>query len=147
MNRSLIDSGMVVLANVFNLLVAAVFFSRAKGLRQVEWYLGIAVLLLALPVALCVIVNSSAKREWWTYILPIFLLTFCLLEFLLDYIIKSDFRSTDFVWIYLAIFYLASLAMIGYSFVVSQACGFLTLVTYFIALIAAWYSHAGVGNG
>jgi hypothetical protein len=147
MTPSVIDNGVVILANVFNLLVVALFFARANESRQLEWALGLAIVILALPTATAVVANILAKREWWTYVLPIFLLSYCVLEFLLDYVLKSDFRKTDFLYAYLTIFYLAALAMIGYSFGVRKLYGFITLGTYFLGLIASWYAYTRGGHG
>ncbi|HTP12351.1 MAG TPA: hypothetical protein VMM37_01935, partial [Bacteroidota bacterium] len=71
----------------------------------------------------------------------------CLLEFLLDYVLKSAFRKSRFLPVYLGIFYLASLAMVGYSFGVSRQLGFVTLTTYLAGVLAAWYSYSKVGHG
>jgi cell division protein FtsW (lipid II flippase) len=147
MTPSVVDNGMVILANAFNLLVVGVFLARANKLRQLEWVLGLVIVLLALPTATAVIANVLAGREWWTCSLPSFLLSYCILEFLLDYVFKSDFRKTDFLYAYLTVFYLAALAMIGYSFGVQKLYGFITLGTYFLSLIAAWYSYTKVGHG
>ncbi len=147
MNPSIIDRMMVGIANIFNLLVMGVFISRAIGYKRVEWIFGIITVLLALPLGIGIIANITAKREWWTIILPFFLLCYCVLEFVLDYAMKSDFRNTGYLWIYLAVFYLGAIAMIGYSFGVSKTSGFITLATYFMGFIAAWYSYSQVGHG
>jgi len=142
-----IDYGMVLLANVFNLLVVGVFLARAHRLRRLEWMLGLGVVLLALPASVAIIANMLEGREWWTIVLPLFFLSYCILEFVLDYVLKSDFRKTDFLYTYLALFYLAALALIGYSFGVQKLHGFITLGTYFLGLGAAWYSYRKVGHG
>jgi CDP-diglyceride synthetase len=147
MTPSVVDNGMVILANAFNLLVVGVFLARANKLRQLEWVLGLVIVLLALPTATAVIANVLAGREWWTYLLLILFLSYCILELLLDYVFKSDFRKTNFLYAYLTVFYLAALAMIGYSFGVQKLYGFITLGTYFLSLIAAWYSYTKVGHG
>ncbi len=147
MTPSVVDNGMVILANSFNLLVVGVFLARANKLCQLEWVLGLVIVLLALPAATAVIANILAGREWWTYLLLILFLSYCILEFLLDYVFKSDFRKTDFLYAYLTVFYLAALAMIGYSFGVQKLYGFITLGTYFLSVIGAWYSYTKVGHG
>ena len=85
-----IDYGMVLLANVFNLLVVGVFLARAHRLRRLEWMLGLGVVLLALPASVAIIANMLEGREWWTIVLPLFFLSYCILEFVLDYVLKSD---------------------------------------------------------
>jgi len=147
MNSVMVDKGIIMLANIFNLLVVGVFLSRSGGLRGIEWILGIIIALIALPVTMGIIVNVTAKRDWWTYVLPTHLVLYCLLEFILDYVIKVDFRNTGFLWFYLILFYIASLGMIGYSFGVSRLAGFITLGTYLLGLLASWYSYSKIGHG
>jgi hypothetical protein len=141
------DGLTVVLANIFNLLVIAVFLTRAAGLRRAEWSLGLLVAALGLPAVTASIANIVNNRELWTILLPAILFSYCALEFILDYVLKSNFRHTKFLAVYLAVFYLASFAMIGYSFGVSREYGFVTLVTYLISLLATWYSYSKVGHG
>jgi hypothetical protein len=147
MDARIVDGGMAVSANVFNLLAVAVFLCRASGLRRAEWTLGIAIVALALPLVLGVSANLIAKREWWTVVLPTILIIYCVVELLFDYLLTLDFRQTALLWPYLALFYLGAMAMIGYSFLVSRAYGFTTLITYFLGLLAAWYSYSRVGHG
>lgn len=147
MNSTFIDGLTVVSANIFNLLAAAVFLARAGGFRHTEWLLGLFVVALGLPAALAVAANIIANRELWTILLPAFLFCYCALEFVLDYLLKLDFRKTRFLSVYLGVFYRASLAIIGYSFGVGREYGFLTLATYWAGLPAMWYSHSQVGHG
>jgi xanthine/uracil/vitamin C permease (AzgA family) len=141
------DGLIVVAANIFNLLVTAVFLTRAAGLRRAEWFLGLLVAALALPAAAAFTVNVLNNRELWAIILPAILFSYCVLEFVLDYVLKSNFRHTRFLAVYLAVFYLASFAMIGYSFGVAKQYGFITLATYLAGLLAAWYSYLKAGHG
>ncbi len=113
------DGLTVVAANVFNLLVVGVFLARAAAARRVEWLLGLAASALGLSVLAAPISNIVHGRPWWTIIFPALPFCYCLMEFVLDYILKSEFRWTRFLPVYLGIFYLASLAIVGYSFGVS----------------------------
>jgi hypothetical protein len=61
--------------------------------------------------------------------------------------LKLDFRSTALLWPYLLVFYVALMGMIGYSFLIKKSFGYVTLCTYFLALLATWYSYAKVGHG
>ena len=144
---SFIDIGMVVIANGVNLLLTVLFFSRTKGWSKAEYILGIVIISMALPVFAMVTYNIFNKREWWTIILPLILVLYCLTELLLDYILKIDFRTTTLLWPYLILFYAALGAMIGYAFLTKRIFGYLTLVTYFISLLSTWYSYSRVGHG
>ena len=147
MDTQLIDTVLVVSANLFNLLVTAIFFSRPLGLRRLEHWLGLINVALALPVGAAVVLNALARREWWTIVLPALLLAYLLLELLLDYILKLEFRKTRLLGPYLLLYYAAQMGMIGYAFLVSEPWGFVTLVTYFVCLGATAYSYRKVGHG
>jgi hypothetical protein len=142
-----IDIGLFVIANVINLLLIGIFLSRPKGLQKVEHVLGLFVVAMILPVGTAIIVNILGKREWWTIVLPLILILFLKIELLFDYILKLNFRKTRLIWPYLFLYYLAMMAMIGYSFLIGKIYGFVTLGTYFLGLFATWYSYSKVGHG
>jgi len=142
-----IDIALFVIGNLVNLLMIGVFLSRPAGLETVELVLGIVFVTLALPIGAAVLLNILGQREWWTTILPAPLILFCVVEFVLDYVLKLDFRNTALLWPYLILFYLALIAMIGYAFGVGKPYGFATLGTYFLNLLATWYSYSRVGHG
>ncbi len=143
----IIDLTVFVIANLVNLLLIGIFLSRPSGLEKLEHILGLVVVSLILPVGAVVLLNALAKREWWTIVLPSLLILFLLIELLFDYILKLDFRSTALLWPYLLVFYVGLMAMIGYSFLIKKSFGFITLGTYFLSLLATWYSYAKVGHG
>ena len=142
-----IDVGIFIIANVVNLLLIGIFLSRVKRVVNVEFVLGIVVVAMALPLIGAVIVNILSRREWWTIVLLLPMILYCIVELVLDYVLKMEFRSTSLLWPYLTLFYLGLIGMVGYSFFVGKTYGFATLVTYFLNLFAAWYSHSKVGHG
>jgi CubicO group peptidase (beta-lactamase class C family) len=140
------DLVVVVAANLFNLLMTSIFFTRPKGWRRFERVVGLFMVALVLPLGAAVILNLLAKREWWFVVLPLPLILHFVVELLLDYILKLDFRKTRLLGPYLALFYLGQMGLIGYAFVVQTAYGFVTLATYFLCLGATLYAHSkGVG--
>jgi hypothetical protein len=147
MNIRIVDITIFAAANVINLLLVGIFLSRPKGKLKVERILGLIIVSMSLPVGVAIILNLSGKREWWTGVLPAILLLFLAVELLLDYILKLNFRKTRWVWPYLLLYYVAMMAMIGYSFAIGKIYGFVTLSTYFLNLFATWYSYAKVGHG
>ncbi|HEX9970937.1 MAG TPA: hypothetical protein VGD14_02595, partial [bacterium] len=125
------DFSLFLIANMMNLLVTAVFIARARGFERTEYILGLVVVALALPVITIIVLNIMRQRAWWTIVLPLPLIMYCLVELLLDYILKLDFRNTGLVWLYIPIFYVGLWGMIGYSFLIGRQWGFITLATYF----------------
>ena len=142
-----IDVGIFIIANVVNLLLIGIFLSRVKRVVNVEFVLGIVVVAMALPLIGAVLVNILSRREWWTIVLLLPMILYCIVELVLDYVLKMEFRSTSLLWPYLTLFYLGLFGIVGYSFSVGKAYGFATPVTYFFNLFASWYSYSKVGHG
>jgi hypothetical protein len=138
-----IDIGVVTLANLVNLMMAGLFIGRATGHPRIEQWLGILVVAAAVPAAAAIWINAAQHRPGWTILLPVPLILFCLFELLLDFVLHVPFRTGRLLGPYLAIYYLALLALIGYAFGTARSLGFLTLATYFLNLIATGYAHSG----
>lgn len=134
------------LANLMNIIMVIIFFSRVAGAARMNIvgaiWVGFIIILAAV-----IYLNAKARREWWTIVLPSLLIVFLILEILLDYILLIDFRSTSLLGPYLLLYYLALFAMIGYSFKIGKIFGFITLATYFINQAATFYSYFQVGHG
>ena len=146
-NYRTVDLVVFLCANLFNLLITGIMLSRPFGLAQLENILGIIDILLIVPLSIAVVLNYLGGRDRWTYVLPVVLIVFLIVELLLDYVLQIPFRETRLLWPYLVLFYLSAWLMIGYTFLVSKPYGFITLVTYFISLAATAYSYSQVGHG
>lgn len=142
-----IDLAVVIIANLANLLLAGMFLARAVGQTRTARLLGTGVVVLALPLAAAVVLNALNRREWWTVVLPGLLVGFCAIEYILDYLLKIDFRHTRLLGPYLLLYYAGLMGMIGYAFLVDKLAGFITLATYFVGLAATFYSFVRVGHG
>lgn len=143
----IIDLTLFAVANLVNVLMVGIFLSRPKGLKRVEKGLGIVLIVLAIPVTISILLNIAGKREWWSIVLPSLLVMFLIVELILDYILKLDFRHTSLLWPYLLLYYISLWGMIGYTFLIGKPYGFFTLITYFLNLLATWYSYSRVGHG
>ncbi len=142
-----IDFVLFAIANLVNLFIGGIFLARRAGQEQIEHAMGLVLVTFTFPLAILIIWNGALGRAWWAVVLPSLLVGYLLLELLLDYILKIDFRNTMLLWPYLLIYYLALMGMIGYCFLVKPLYGFVTLATYFLNLAATWYSYAKVGHG
>lgn len=137
-----IDRVAFVVANLVNLLMVAIFLTRARGSPRVEAVLGLVLVGLIFPMGVVLVVNVVGQRPWWCIVFPALLILFFVLELVLDYILKMDFRTTVLLWPYLMLYYAALIGMIGYSFAIGRVCGLVTLGTYFLNLAATWYAHS-----
>ncbi len=143
----IIDFVIFAIANLVNLFISGIFLARRAGQEQIENALGLVLVTFTFPLAILIIWNGALGREWWTLVLPSLLVGYLLVELLLDYIFKIDFRHTTLLWPYLLIYYLALMGMIGYCFLVKPLYGFITLASYLINLAATWCSYTRVGHG
>lgn len=141
-----IDCIVVTLANLLNIIMVFIFYVRTRGAGHplvfgIVWGAFIVVLTAAF------IMNIRAKRPWWSFILPMLLAIFLIVELMLDYVLQIEFRSTKLLGPYLLLYYVSIMGMIGYAFLTEKRLGFITLVTYFASQIAALYSYINVGHG
>ena len=130
-----------LIINLFNLLTAVILLARTRGMAQLEYKLGLINVAMIVPVGAIIILNYMNQREWWMTILPLFFLAFLVLELVLDYVLKLNFRETQLLWPYLTLFYISQFVMIGFSFLANKQYGYVTLVTYFILLLATLYAR------
>ena len=135
------------LANLMNLIMVAIFLSRAGGNSDHSIIIGWVWVIFILVLTGVVVLNIKNGREWWTYVLPSIFIAFLVLEVVLDYILKIEFRTTRLLGPYLLLYYAAIFGMIGYTFRIGKKYGFITLITYFLSQIAALYSYTQVGHG
>ena len=145
-NYHSIDRVVFSIANLLNIIMVVIFLSRIKGLPRLE-VVGLVWVAFIILLTIVVVLNIKSKREWWEIVLPLLLSAFLVLEVILDYVLKVDFRNTRLLWPYLLMYYLSIMGMIGYSFRIGKAYGFVTLATYFLSQIAALYSYFNVGHG
>jgi hypothetical protein len=75
------------------------------------------------------------------------MVVFCVIEYLVDYALEVEFRGRRAMKPYLLLFYLALMAMIGYSFLLGKTYGYITLATYFLHMAATAYSYGRVKHG
>jgi hypothetical protein len=143
----IVDIALFAIANLVNLLVIGIFLSRPKRLERVEYVLGLVLEALALPIGAAVVLNVLGQREWWRAVLPSLLILFLVVEGVLDYILKLDFRRTRLLAPYLVLFYLGLIGILGYTFAVGKMYGLITLGTYLLGLAATGYSYSKVGHG
>jgi hypothetical protein len=136
-----IDRLMIGSANLLNLTLAGMMVARVHGPPRLASALGLMAILLAVPVAALAAINAAHGREWWSVVLPSFLVAFMLLTLVLDYGLHSDFRETRALWPYVALYYFSLMMLVGYSFLVDKTSGFMTLGTYYVCVAASIYEY------
>jgi hypothetical protein len=143
----IVDLAVFAMANAINLLLAVMFLARARRSKAVEQAVGLAIVAMAVPLAAASILNALGHRAWWTWGLPLVMIGFCVVEYVVDYALRINFRNSRAMKPYLLLYYLALMAMIGYSFLLGKTYGYITLATYFLHMGATAYSYAKVKHG
>ena len=136
-----IDLIVVYMANLINVIMAILFIARISGLPQVEYVLGIVVMIMGFALGYIAFFNRKNKRDKWDVYLLIPIFLFFVVELILDYILSFDFRSTAIAGPYVLLYFVGLWGLIGYSFRFGKKWGFVTLTTYFLNMILSILAH------
>lgn len=135
------DFIMSLAAIIINVLMILLFAARAlKGKRE-EYIIGVVLILLAIPIFAIALLNFLSGRDWWTYLLPLPMVAFLIIELFFDYIYELNFRENRLLIPYLIFYYAGLLGMIGYAFLTSKGMGYTVLILYFIHQLVSLYAH------
>jgi hypothetical protein len=132
---------------VFILLTSSlVFIFRLLNQQKAEYWSGIALIITIVPLCFLLYNSSQYKRPPIYFIQLGLIILFIIVELLLDYIFKVDFRHSKWMVIsYVTLFFAATGGMIG---VASQAGKYWTFSAVFLFLIMtalAFIQHAKTG--
>ena len=132
---------------IFILLTSSlIFVFRLLNLQKAEYWTGIAFMLSAIPIFYLVYASADFERPALYYIQLGLMIGFIIIELLLDYILKVDFRHTKWMAISYVMFFFASTGgMIG---IASQAGKFWTIfsiILYLNVVTLAFIQHAKTG--
>jgi hypothetical protein len=132
----------VLSAVAFNLLIAAIFIAQKLGREKVVRTFGILWLWLIVPLALAFVAYWQEGRE--TRILVSFGLVFfyMLVELLLEYVFKVDFRSKALTHVpYIILEYVALFSLIAIAFDVHQLWGWVVTFCFWILMGSLVYLY------
>ena len=136
-----IDLVVVYLANFINVIMTILFTARIFGLPQVEYALGIIVMVMGFALGYIAFLNKKNKREKWEVYLLIPIFLFFIVDLILDYLLSFDFRSTAIAGPYVLLYYIGLWGLIGYGFRFDKKWGFMTLATCFLNMTLSILVH------
>jgi len=129
------DTLFVITAVSFNLLIVGIYIAQAHGRENLVGALGIAMIFLIFPFDLVFAgyLLNGRSLEVLAVLSVVFL--YLMVELLLDFILKFDFRSKP-IWhtAYILLFYAATSGLIGVAFTISEPAGYLVSVTFWAVL-------------
>lgn len=125
-----------------NFLVIAIFIVRKKGFEQLEHKIGYIVISCAIPLFIIMLNYILIGKELWIIIYIIIIISFLMIEMVLDYILKIDFRTNlKIVVPYVIIYYIAFWGLLAISFVINLIAGFIVFGVFILNLISTIYAH------
>jgi hypothetical protein len=135
-----------VLAVLIYLLVILVFSSRMLGNSRAEHTLGAILIVLGLPL-LYLLVNAPAHgRPLLYYIQLSLMLAYLVVELLLDYVLKLEFRSVRWMTIaYVTLFFGATGGMIGVASHAGKPWTFASVALFLVMAVLAFVQRAKTG--
>jgi len=141
---SAFDLVFVLCAVVFNLLIAGIFVAQKQGKEKLVRQFGVTWLLLAIPLTVVYVRYWMLAKPAWVMIYFSFILFYMLVEWLLDYVFKYDFRSRKITHVpYIILEYIALFGLVGIAFEIDKTWGFVVTASFWLLLGSLIYLYAG----
>jgi hypothetical protein len=132
---STFDLTFVLSAAAFNLLIAAIFIVQKLGREKLVKVFGIVWLWLIVPLALVFVAYWQAGREARIMLYFEFVLLYMLVEFLLDYIFRIDFRAKAVTHVpYILLEYIALFSLIAIAFDIDPGWGWVVSICFWVLM-------------
>jgi hypothetical protein len=135
-----------VVAHVIFISSIITFASRIIfGLKPGHW-VGTPILLMVFPLCYLLLKGPEFNRPFLYYVQIGIMLAFLILLFLVDYVLKYDFRQTQWMVIgYVVLYFAGAGGMIGVAALAGRAWMISAIILFFITLILAFVMRAVTG--
>jgi len=133
--------------SVFILAICSlIFIFRLNNQPKIEYWLGVVFILTSFPLFYLLISTQQFPRPPLYYIQIGTMTGFIIIELLLDYIFKVDFRNTRWMTItYVMLFFSGTGGMIGIATHAGKLWAILAIVLFFVMTTLAFIQHARTG--
>ena len=122
-------------AITFNLLIAGIFIAQKLEREKLVRALGILWLWLSIPLVLVFVLFWREGRETWFLISLGIVFLYMVVELLLDYVYKIDFRSKPAIHVpYIILEYIALFSLMGIAFAIDQTWGTVVAICFWILM-------------
>ena len=127
-----------------NLCVSAIYISDRHNSMNFIKKFGIAFLSLGLPMVAVLIGYIITGYDWWIYALLSYVIVFFIVQLLLDYVLKSQFREKPVQHVvYIIFFYIFQAGLIIIAFNINETCGYAVSISFWLLLGALIYLLIG----
>jgi len=132
---------------IFILLTSSlVFIFRLLNQQKAEYWTGIALIITTIPLCYLLYTAIQYKRPLIYYIQLGLIILFLVVELLLDYVFKVDFRHTNWMLIsYVTLFFAATGGLIGIASQAGKYWAFLSITLFLIMAALAFIQHTKTG--
>jgi hypothetical protein len=132
----------VLSAVAFNLLIAALFIAQKLGGDKLVRIFGVLWLCLSIPFALVFVSYWLDGHDPRILVIFGFVFLYMLVEFLLDYVFKVDFRAKAILHVpYIILEYAALLSLIVIAFDIDRGWGWVVTVCFWILMGSLVYLY------
>jgi hypothetical protein len=138
------DLVFVITAVLFNWCIVGVFIAYKRDRLKLVRSIGSFMLSLVLPLSVVFVNYLIVGRPLWIMVYFGFIFFYILVEWLLDYVLKIDFRTRLITHIpYIILEYIALFGFIGIAFAINQTWGYIVSVSFWMVLGSLIYLYAG----
>ena len=135
-----------ITANVYMLLIIAMFAARILGWLEIGRWVGIASSLVLIPLIYLFIVGFKTDRRMIYFVWLTLMILFALFELIVDDILRVDFRSVQRAVVpYVMFFFAATGGMIGVAAQAGKPWSIVTSVVFLIMAIMAFVQRGITG--
>jgi hypothetical protein len=128
-----------ILANVINISTISIFIARLLGKPEIGHWIGIIILFSIIPLFYLLCTAKSLNRAKIYYIWIGLMIAFIIVQFLLDWFPKIDFRTNLQIIIpYVMLFFGATGGMIGVASLAGKRWALATVATFLIMATLAF---------
>ena len=135
-----------VVAVVAYTLIILVFIARIAERQQVEYALGLVLIALLFPLAYLLWISWGSGRPVLYLVQLGLMLLYLIVELVLDYVLKLDFRSVRWMVIaYAMLFFAATGGMLGVASQAGKGWMYSSIVLFLVMAALAFIQHALTG--
>jgi len=135
-----------ILANVINISAISIFVARLLGNPTLGHWIGIIILLSIIPLFYLLFTAKSLNRTKIYYVWIGLMIVFIVVEFLLDWFPKIEFRNNLVIVIpYVMLFFGATGGMIGVASLAGKKWATVTVISFLIMAVLAFVQRQITG--
>ncbi len=133
-------------AVLFNWLIVGVLITTKRDCPRWRTRFGAAFVILGIPFTAIFVHYLLDGRDAKIMLMLAGILLYIAVEFMLDYVLKTDFRSKPLMHIpYIILEYVALFSLIGISFSIDRMCGWIVAISFWAVLGSLIYVY-GIGR-